>query len=93
MPQRQLFLHRNIRKFKMRNTLRKTPSRETSNSPERLNKGDIVNTDPASSTTTSCTLDTASPNDGIESNADVMSPLEDSTNEINETTPSITINR
>lgn len=95
IPQRQLFLHRNIRKFKIHNALRKSPLLcETSNSSETIKSKDVSDdlstTTLASSTKASTTLQTVSVQNDAESNARDVSPLRESDAEMNET---VSINR
>lgn len=102
LPRRQLFLVRNIRKFKLRNALNKLPSTESPSSPTDNSKSDLAGGDvprlaTSSSQVSTTTVETASMNiDSAvrgtdDSDVTIKSTVEAAVT--NETVSSTTINR
>lgn len=59
LPRRQLFLYRNIRKFKLRNSLRKSPSSEVLSSPETFASKNLNDNPMATNVVSTSTVDTS----------------------------------
>lgn len=84
LPRRQLFLNRNIRKFKLRNTLSKSSGCDEPSSPEASKDLNDVNV--LSPLKSSTTLETASPDKT--QNIEESNKAEEITGATNETIPS-----